>query len=453
MKRQHKFYIAGSLLILLALSLVAIVSNRHQRSTVIQAGPAPVLAQPSKPIKQTPVVSVKTQITHVTGKPTRRRLSLTARPDLGGTLPSPPLQEVPRQADLTYIPHQSIFSTNYLRMQVFQIDASRDTMLTGDAGTRIRVPAQAFVTAGGQAVTGRVTLQLKEAYSPADIALAGLFTKKGKQLLESGGMYYLNAIHDKQNLSVAPGKQLVLSIPTPVVAENMELYEGLPTVSGLDWASPVALNPGPQQAPLVADAQAQNAKAENLQGDRPFRREAGGRRIKVKREGRRVVVKDSLGWLNEGDHMVKEDFKNTPSGHNGFYEDQKLRYLMQTNRMGWANIDRLYADKRCRQVEFVTEVKNNAGYDYVYISMLFKSQRIYLPGYQKADSTYSFTHGDYEQPVLPVGETALVMVSAYKNKKQYFAMEQITITSRINLVLEPVAATDEEIKAIVTKSL
>lgn len=337
-------------------------------------------------------------------------------------------------------------------MQTFQIDASRDTLLTGTAGTRIRVPAQAFVTAAGQPVTGRITLQLKEAYSPADIALAGLFTKKGNQLLESGGMYYLNAIHDKQNLSVAPGKQLALSIPTPVVAQNMELYEGLPTVSGLDWASPVALNPGPQQAPLVANAQAQNANAENAQGDGPPIRKEGGKRMKVRREARGVIIKDSLGWIYRG-QVVQANMNDFPAGNNCFSEDKKLRYLMQTNRMGWANIDRLYADKRCSQVEFVTEIKNNADYDHVYISMMFKSQRIYLPGYQKLDKTYSFTHGDYEEPVLPLGETALVMVSAYKNKQQYFVLRQITITSRMSLVLEPLAATDEEIKAIVTKSL
>lgn len=353
-------------------------------------------------------------------------------------------------------------------MQEFSIDASRDTLLTGAAGTRIGIPAQAFVSPGGQLVTGRITLQLKEAYSAADIALAGLFTKKGKELLESGGMYYLNAIHDHQNLSVAPGKQLSLSIPTPVVAENMELYEGLPTVSGLDWASPVALNPGPQQAPLVANAQAKNAKAANApQGNAPPKGDAGIRRMKVRREApRRAGFNDSLGWLNEGHSMDLAGFKDSviigdvsicgfrpPIGTNGFTEDGKLRYLMQTNRMGWANIDRLYADKRCRKVDFVTEVKNNADYEHVYISMLFKSQRIYLPGYQKADSTYSFTHGDYEAPVLPVGEKALVMVSAYKNNHQYFAIEQITITSSMSLMLEPLAATDEEIKAIVTKSL
>jgi hypothetical protein len=165
-------------------------------------------------------------------------------------------------------------------------------------------------------------------------------------------------------------------------------------------------------------------------------------------------VKDSLGWLPQVNPEVEwiGNLSAIP-GNNTFSQDTKLAYLMTSNRLGWANIDRLYHDPRSRRITFVTDVENKEEFENVYITMLFKSQQVYLPGYQKKDGTYSFTHGDYEEPVLPVGESAAIMVSAYKGGQQYFAVKNVTINNKMNVLLTPVPMDAKEIEQQVNNSL
>lgn len=333
-------------------------------------------------------------------------------------------KELP-QPHFTYLPKSMLFSTDYLETQTFAIPCNRDTEIVAKAGMKITVPAEAFVDKTGRPANGRICLQVKEAFSASDIVLANLVTKKGKDLLESGGMYYLNAMSSHDTLAVAPGKYLNIEVPTPQKEDGMELYKGLPTAAGLDWTEPVAMNNTPQTAPVQQAVAVLKVHTSD--------KKAGTKKAKK-------MEIDSLGWM-------------TGNTFNNFTEDKHLKYLMTTNRMGWANIDRLYHDPRSRQVYFVTTVENSKGYDKLYISMMFKSRRIYLPGYQKADGTYSFTHGDYEEPVLPVGEQAIVMVSAYKNNEHYFSMQTVLIDDVMKVNLVPQLTGEEDIKAQINKSL
>ena len=64
------------------------------------------------------------------------------------------------------------------------------------------------------------------------------------------------------------------------------------------------------------------------------------------------------------------------------------------------------------------------------------TERMYLPGYQKKDNSYSFTHGDDEAAQLPVGAKAMVMATAYKGELVFFAYKTITIQKEQAISLE-----------------
>ncbi|MBS1638004.1 MAG: hypothetical protein JST26_18975 [Bacteroidetes bacterium] len=373
----------------------------------------------------------------------------------------PTLQKVPQiiqQPAVTVAkPQSTLFSTNYLEAQEFNLPFNTDTEIVAKEGMKVSIPANAFVTKSGKPVNGRIKFEVKEAFTPQDIVMANLVTKKGKDLLESGGMFYLNATSNNEELVVAEGKKLGIEVPTPTKEKGMELYKGLQTESGLDWTEPLAMNDDElvlKEKPLLAEAKIATRTIYNddvivTGSENTVNSGKKIGRIKEKAIDKIAVKRDSLGWIagiTKTDGMMG-------GNNNHFSEDHALSYLMQTNRMGWANIDRLCSDPRSRRVNFVTMVENNTSYQNVYISMLFKSKRIYLPGYQKADGTYSFTHGDYEAPVLPVGETAFIMVSAYKNNEHFFSMQQIEISDNTAVTLSPVKATEDEIKAEVNKSL
>jgi len=108
--------------------------------------------------------------------------------------------------------------------QAFVVRPGRDTVLLGQRGTRLVIPARAFDVPAG---SGPVTLIMREFYSTADIVLAGLGTRAGLDVLETGGMLHLYAAANGQTVHLRPDKQLLVQLPTQRQLPGMSLYEGV----------------------------------------------------------------------------------------------------------------------------------------------------------------------------------------------------------------------------------
>ena len=133
-------------------------------------------------------------------------------------------------------------------------------------------------------------------------------------------------------------------------------------------------------------------------------------------------------------------------GQNQFLEDGGTSYLFSVKKLGWANIDRLYTDPRTKEIELIVTVQKHGEYDNIYTSMIFKNQDMYLPGYQKKDDSFSFTHGDYEKTALPVGETAIILVTAYKGEKPFYALRTITLKEKQTIDMKLLVTTKDQLK-------
>ncbi|MGZ4034829.1 MAG: hypothetical protein ACXVP4_08200, partial [Bacteroidia bacterium] len=81
----------------------------------------------------------------------------------------------------------------YLPLQSFELNNEKDTVVETADGIVFAIPANCFLDANGNPVKGSIQLEVKEALKAADIMKAGLNTKSGDKLLETGGMFYLNA--------------------------------------------------------------------------------------------------------------------------------------------------------------------------------------------------------------------------------------------------------------------
>lgn len=128
--------------------------------------------------------------------------------------------------------------------QVFRVRTGRDTVLVGQQGTVLAVPAGAWdLPAGG----GPVRLELREFHSTPDIVLAGLSTASGPNLLETGGMVYLNATAGEQPVALRPGQRLLLRLPTARKLDGMQLFAGVGSQPphGLDWQLPPVVQDEP----------------------------------------------------------------------------------------------------------------------------------------------------------------------------------------------------------------
>lgn len=126
-----------------------------------------------------------------------------------------------------------------LPSQIFQIDPTRDTVVETTKGLVFSIPAKCFLDENNRPVDESIKLEIKEALDAAAIIKAGLSSKSGDQLLESEGMFYLNARKGEQSLKIDTKNAIYAQIPTAVKKERMMLFEGKRMANGtIDWIAP-----------------------------------------------------------------------------------------------------------------------------------------------------------------------------------------------------------------------
>ncbi len=130
------------------------------------------------------------------------------------------------------------FTSTILPTQAFLVNSERDTVLKTLHGSLIRISAGSFNQ------KGEITLEIKEALSPAEIFAAGLSTESNGQPLASGGMIYINTV-DKNAALLKP---IRVSIPTNSIEPAMKVFKGVETDSGrINWTDPQPLDSTPLQ--------------------------------------------------------------------------------------------------------------------------------------------------------------------------------------------------------------
>lgn len=117
----------------------------------------------------------------------------------------------------------------------YTINTDRDTVLLTKHGALLKIP-QGAIDAGDQK---QVTLEIKEAYTIADMIRGGLTTKSGDEPLSSGGMIYINP---KKGQTATLNKKIDVALPTRFKEPGMKLFKGVETADGqLNWVNPDTL--------------------------------------------------------------------------------------------------------------------------------------------------------------------------------------------------------------------
>tara|TARA_B100001109_G_C18864143_1_gene475887 strand:- start:6510 stop:8408 length:1899 start_codon:yes stop_codon:yes gene_type:complete len=86
--------------------------------------------------------------------------------------------------------------------QFFEISTESDTIIEGKKGTIIQIPKEAFTDKNGQVVSGKIQIELAEPEGLDEFLLSGITSQSTKQLLESKGVFFLNASQNGQALLV-----------------------------------------------------------------------------------------------------------------------------------------------------------------------------------------------------------------------------------------------------------
>ena len=127
-------------------------------------------------------------------------------------------EEPPAQTD-HYTSTANFFAVNAPAMQTFTVNAATGGSFTTPKGTIVTVPANAFLTKTGGAVSGNVTIQFKDVYKKSDMVLCELTTQLGSYgPMKSAGMFFIKAMQGASAVVMAPAKKILINQPFNGVA-------------------------------------------------------------------------------------------------------------------------------------------------------------------------------------------------------------------------------------------
>ncbi len=124
--------------------------------------------------------------------------------------------------------------------QLFQVSADRDTIIIGEAGTRIHIPAASFVNEFGENVTGEIAFSLIECYTPLEMFARNLSTRTvDGELLETGGSVFMDAKQEDAKLQLKTDRSLKIDFPKGEEdLAGMEEFKGIKNANGIiEWSS------------------------------------------------------------------------------------------------------------------------------------------------------------------------------------------------------------------------
>jgi hypothetical protein len=358
-----------------------------------------------------------------------------------------------------------VYSEDNLKSQLFQIHPLRDTSITSENGTLYRLYGNSFEFLDGTKISTPIEIEIKEALKPFDFVMANLTTlSSDHKILESGGMLYIHATSKGQPLQIKKDKEIGIMLPENTICEDMSIYEGNKKDDQLFWSNP---------EPVM------NSKLKTLErsyttityyhyGSENATKEEHAKVSEwLWKKGRKIGDKEKVGQSNihvialaKNLEVLKESANGvfmqeviTHKGQNGFVEDYNTSYIFSVKKLGWANIDRLFSDPKSKEVDFIVAVGNSEEFGYVYTSLLLPEHKVYLPGYQKKEGTYSFSHGDSEKMVLPTGAKATILATAYKGDKPYYCIKSFQVSDKVNLTMSLKEISLKELKQELEKKI
>ena len=138
-----------------------------------------------------------------------------------------------------------------LEKQVHEINNRRDTFVTLKQGTIVMIPANSFNAS-------EITLKVKEIYKTSDMLLENLSTTSGDRILETAGMFQIEAFDGNGNpLSLKNNKALTLFVKEKNnLRSDMQFFNGARDPHGnMDWqlapGRPLRMNPRRFYWPLL----------------------------------------------------------------------------------------------------------------------------------------------------------------------------------------------------------
>lgn len=375
------------------------------------------------------------------------------------------------------------FKTIEQNFQYFVINTNFDTTILCKEGTVIKIKHSSFLNASNLTeAKGTITFQVKEFYKISDIISARLTTHSNDNILETGGMLFIQATSDGQLCKLKDNSAIEISFPFTQKKDNMLLFSGSWINQKIDWqlfpkneanqkeiveelatfpGGTIALNNfilknlvypdslsdmgigGMVQMDFVID---ETGKAKDVyfknRSQKGFKDAILNTFSKMprwkpaKRNG--VPIKSTysqaITFYNEeqniNDTIFKNNFETTinDTNINKVRTADIQQYIFSTSKLGWINCDRFYNNPKPR-TDFYVDCGNYTELD---IKLVFHSFKAILDNYA-SKTTYKFQN-------IPDDEAITVVVVKKINNDTFISLTEsnTNLKSLNNLAFEKV---------------
>jgi len=126
--------------------------------------------------------------------------------------------------------------SNYKKPQSFMIDNMRDTIIECSGGTKIKIPHHTLIIKNTKSTPiGLVKLEITEYYAVHEMIDANLSTQSGNEILETGGMLYMQATFNEKECVIKDNSSIKIHFKEITESDSMQIFTGNETENGIDW--------------------------------------------------------------------------------------------------------------------------------------------------------------------------------------------------------------------------
>lgn len=134
-------------------------------------------------------------------------------------------------------PLSPLFDSLRPSTQTFTVKGHRDTLLIGRNGTTFTILKNTFVDSHGQPAT-TVRIDIVEVNSIADIINSNLQTTSGDKVLQTGGMFFIDAKENNKSLAISEAKSIYVEVKSNYKDPQMKIFDGKFDDEGkIDWTT------------------------------------------------------------------------------------------------------------------------------------------------------------------------------------------------------------------------
>ena len=133
-------------------------------------------------------------------------------------------------------PEEIISQLQKDNLEIHTLDNKIASVTNMKNGTQVNIPADAFCQLDGSPLeSDEIKLTLKEAHNYIDMVDQNLFTQTEDQMIETGGMVFIQAEQNGKLLKLQEGKTIDLLLPRQEHKPGMEVFLGQEDADGVIW--------------------------------------------------------------------------------------------------------------------------------------------------------------------------------------------------------------------------